>query len=131
MENNKKFNTETASDLSVSAGSVRFFAGWQFTDDWVGGGTGASIEDAVEEYFKEHAEEEVYYACSGDGNSLHLEIWEAVNEKEAGRLGMAECWQDGWSFMLHKVVERREYKICISNGGHVSFLPWNPEDRRS
>lgn len=125
-ENQETETTATTKALPISSvPECRYFAGWQCCDDTVSGGMGATIEDAVNEYLSEHAESEALdYGCLGDGDEITVEIYTTMNREEAAQRGMDEEWDEGWQFMLDKVVARRTYEISITDGA-ATFIPQN------
>jgi hypothetical protein len=104
------------------SGDIVCFAGWQHTEDWVSGGTGPTIETAVNDYLFNDAEEETDYACCEHGDTLYLTVWNTLSRNEAIESGIDEDELDEQcTFVLNEVVERREYRICMDKDGRASF----------
>lgn len=101
-----------------------FFAGWQNCEDWVSGGLGSTIEEALNDYLADHAEGEIDYAGLGDGDEFTVSIYSTINKDEATRRGMDEEWEDDWSFMLDEIVGQQKFRISI-NEGKIYFIPKN------
>jgi hypothetical protein len=124
---------ERAADSALSASPAsgyRYFAGWQNYDDTVSGGIGSTIEEALHDYLDSYAVDEVDYACLGDGDEITVEIYNTFTRDERDAYPERvdfECWEDGWDFMLNKVVERRTFRISIKEGD-ISFIPQNSKD---
>ena len=90
-----------------------YFAGSFRCEDDVHGGIGTTIDDAVNDYFSDHADDECdYYLDEIDGSELVVTVWSCLTKDEYyAKYPSGDEFEDHWSFILDKEVEKIKF-IC-------------------
>jgi hypothetical protein len=81
----------------------RFFAGRLYVEDDVQGGTGDTPDEAVEDYFANHADDEVDYVDEDESGTFTVEIYAVHEPIEDGE-------EPDWDWELGRCVEKRVFK---------------------
>lgn len=121
--NESKTDAGVPSPAAPCSAIPRYFAGVFRIEETVSGGIGQTPDDAVQDYFANHADDEIdYYTdIEQESGTITVEVFEvcAVSPDDEENYG-------GWQWMCGKQVEKREYHWRIETDSDFPRIVYVP-----